>query len=376
MKRLLCFCLLLISLDQIFATNDDWQIEPTCNIPPERGGHKLVNIDDDVIVLWGGFWECFEPVAMKCDHLYWDDLWHYDLRRKNWLPINVTGPKPAPRTFFGFNQWDRKHGQDSLAVLFAGSNYNAPFTSIVNYGDIWFYNPKTETWTEVNATNAGPGTRIGPSVAIYKDDMYVFGGVNGTTTSSLHVKGDLWKFDLVTKTWTLLIQDGIPGNPEGAYLGSFRVDEKRKQIVLFSGAVKIPGAGILTNATWIYSIESNTWTQVLSTIPSRVHTSAEVIDDKFVVAFGDGQVVVNGTDQCITSTISSGHKPINEVWTLNLRTLVWSKLDVGCSERKKRTSSTRVGKRMFEWGGFNYKCPQGPPGYPIWDRFLRSLKIN
>ena len=369
MKKVIYLFISLISLIECL----NWKLEPTCEIPPARGGHRLVNVDDELIVLWGGFFECFEPVTQNCDNQYRDDLWHYDLDKDKWISVNVTTDKPEPRTFFGANLWKR---DESIVVVFAGARYNSTFTSYVNFGDIWYYNPYQKTWTLINATNDGPGPRTGPSVAIYKDDMYVFGGVAGTSTSALQIKGDLWKFNLITKNWTLLIPEGQPGNPQPTYLGSFRLDKERKQMVLYSGAIIRAGAGILTNETWLYSIRHNDWRKVGNVIPSRVHNSAEVIDDQFVVAFGDMQVTVNGTDQCITSTISSGHKPTKEVWALNLNSLRWKQLDVKCSEKKKRTASTRVRGRIFDWGGFNYECPFGAPGYPLWDRQLRSLKIE
>jgi hypothetical protein len=259
--------------------------------------------------------------------------------------------------------------------LYAGGKYNAPFSIFENYGDIWFYHPYSETWEQIIPLNEGPGARIGPSVVIYKNDMYVFGGVAGNFSVGLPVKGDLWKFSLIHRNWTLLIPHGVAGNPEGAYLASFEVHKPTKQIVMFSGAVVQAGAGILTNATWIYSITANNWTRVENTIASRVHGDAEIIDDKFIVAFGDGQLTVGGPDQCVTSTISSGHKPINEVWALDINCLEWTKLDVSCAERKKRTASTRVRNKIFDWGGFDYQCPFGAPGYPMWDRNLRSLRI-
>jgi len=359
-------------LATVFADSLNWKLEPAGNVvPPPRGGARLVNVEDCTLFYWGGFFECFD-VNAGCDHSFYDDLHHYDIEKNKWFRINATsanGQFPERRAFFGANYWEA--GQ--VVVIFGGIRYNVDLSVFVPFGDIWFYSADDQEWAPVQPLNQGPGLRIAPNVAIDGNNMYVFGGLEAT----FNVANDVWKFNLVTRKWTQLIPNGAPGSPGPAYLASFRLDSATDNIILHGGNIPPAATGAQTNTTWSYSIEHNRWTQLASLARGRIHNGAEVIDRKFVTAFGDLQNIP-GENGCRTPEASAGQAPTDEVRSLNLRTNKWSLLNVrGGPGPLKRVTSTKVGDRMFVTGGYNYECPNGPttPGFATWNTNLYSLNL-
>jgi hypothetical protein len=357
-----------------FATQLSWKLEPATGpvVPAPRGGARLVNVDDCTLFYWGGFFECFDQNS-GCDHYFYDDLYHYDIDRNKWILVNATsanGQFPEKRAFFGANYWEA----GEVVVIFGGIRYNVDLSSFNPYGDIWFYSVEDKEWTIVQPVNAGPGIRVAPNVAIDGNNMYLFGGLLANFT----VVNDVWRFNLVTRKWTQLIGDRVPGSPQPTYLASFRLDPSRDNIILHGGNIPPAASGAQSNTTWSYSIRDNKWTQLASLARGRIHNAAEVYDGKFFTAFGDLQNIA-GENGCRTPEASAGQAPTDEVRSLNLRTNRWSLLNVnGGPGPLKRVTSTLVNDRMFVTGGYNYECPNGPttPGFATWNTKLWSLRLD
>jgi N-acetylneuraminic acid mutarotase len=328
------------------------------------------------LVYWGGFYECFD--ASTCDHVWRDDLYHYDLDADKWKSISATsttGTFPRSRAFFAANAWTDKDNDKEYAVIFGGIHYNVTLSEFAPFGDIWLYSAGKKQWTLVTpVSTVTPGLRIAPNVAIYKNDMYVFGGLLAT----FQIANDLWKFNLETKVWTQLIADGVAGSPGPRYLSSFRLDKEEKNIILMGGNIPVAASGAQDGQTWSYSIQTGNWTRLADMNRGRIHNAAEVIDGKFITAFGDAEHQGNDTG-CRTPEASAGQSPINEVQSLNLNTNVWSVLNVtGGPGPLKRVMSARVGNRMYVTGGYNYVCPGGPEtvGNAVWNTGLYSVKLG
>jgi hypothetical protein len=353
------------------AQSQSWTLEPSGSVvPPPRAGARLVN-SDGTLFYWGGFFECFD-VNAGCDHFFYDDLYHYDLAENEWeliTPTSCNGQFPERRAFFGANYWEG----GEVVVIFGGVRYNVDLSFLLPFGDIWFYSTTDREWTSVQPINSGPGLRLAPNVAIYGNDMYVFGGLLAT----FQVANDMWKFNLITRKWTELIPMGAAGSPGPVYLGSFRLDESQRRIILHGGNIPIAASGAQTNTTWSYSIRDNAWTQLASLERGRIHNAAEVFANRFVTAFGDLENIP-GENGCRTPEASAGQAPTDEVRSLNLNTNQWSTVNaVGGPGPLKRVMSTKVGNRMYVVGGYNYACPDGPtnPGFPTWNNQMYSLKL-
>lgn len=75
--------------------------------------------------------------------------------------------------------------------------------------DVYIYNFKDNEWTKLNIKCEAPCPRSGHSSVVYEDKennceyMYIFGGKN----SKNQKLNDLWKLNLQTLTWSLIITD-------------------------------------------------------------------------------------------------------------------------------------------------------------------------
>eukprot|EP00027_Filamoeba_sp_ATCC50430_P001684 CAMPEP_0168554590 /NCGR_PEP_ID=MMETSP0413-20121227/7863_1 /TAXON_ID=136452 /ORGANISM="Filamoeba nolandi, Strain NC-AS-23-1" /LENGTH=375 /DNA_ID=CAMNT_0008585345 /DNA_START=37 /DNA_END=1164 /DNA_ORIENTATION=+ len=374
MRSFATFTILLVGALLSSISAQSWRLEPAGgDVPPPRGGARLVNADG-TLFYWGGFYECFDARSTSsCDHFWYDDLYHYNLNDGSWelvTPTSANGQFPERRAFFGANYWD----QGDVVVIFGGIRYNVTLSFFLPFGDIWFYSVEDQEWAPVQPVNEGPGIRIAPNVAIYRNEMFVFGGLKPT----FEIANDMWKFNLVTRKWTLLIPEGAAGSPGPIYLGSFRLDEAHRNVILMGGNIPIAASGAQSNQTWSYSIRDNTWTELAFLQRGRIHNAAEIFANKFVTAFGDAENLPGDPNGCRTPEASAGQSPINEVLSLNLLTNQWSSVNAqGGPGPLKRVMSTRVGNRMYVVGGYNFLCPDGPTtlGFPVWNTNMYSLRL-
>jgi len=371
MQRTSSLILLIGAFLGVSLAAQSWRLEPAgAVVPPPRGGARLVDADG-TLFYWGGFFECFD-VNAGCDHFFYNDLYHYDLSQNVWEAVNPTsanGQFPERRAFFGANYWEA----GEVVVIFGGVRYNVDLSFLLPFGDIWFYSVEDKEWTAVQAVNQGPGLRLAPNVAIYGNDMFLFGGLLAT----FQVANDMWKFNLITRKWTELIPMGTPGSPGPVYLGSFRLEESHRRIILMGGNIPPAASGAQTNTTWSYSIDSNSWTELAFLERGRIHNAAEVFANRFVTAFGDLENIP-GENGCRTAEASAGQAPTNEVRSLKLNTNEWETVSAaGGPGPLKRVMSTKVGNRMYVVGGYNYECPSGPtnPGFATWNNQMYSLKL-
>lgn len=103
-------------------------------------------------------------------------------------------------------------------------------------------------WQLNPATGPGYGLWPGMAYAISTSKCYLYGGANGTATSS-----ETWEFD--GSTWTQLQPTTNPGE---RHTFAICYDTVRDVIVMFGGA---NNAYTAFNETWEYSPSANTWTQ-------------------------------------------------------------------------------------------------------------------
>jgi N-acetylneuraminic acid mutarotase len=82
------------------------------------------------------------------------------------------------------------------------------------------------------SNSTGPSPRLGHSLTLFKDDIYIFGGLSQETTFN-----ELWVFNISTSTWTLLETKGeIPLERAAHSLTLFN----DSQMILFGGLSRAP----------------------------------------------------------------------------------------------------------------------------------------
>jgi N-acetylneuraminic acid mutarotase len=348
----------------------NWRLEKTTGEKPApRGGGKWVAIGKKLYT-FGGFRECFDKT--KCDHTFYDDMYVLDVANNHWSKVNPTfpgGPFPGKRVFPGAACYQNK----KTAIIFGGCVYNATVTSLKVYGDLWEYNPQTNTMVERKPANQGPNPRLGAEVVIAGDTLYLFGGYDQSRKNH----NDLWSYDLLTNTWRQLKPEDDPGSPSKRYIFRFEPSPSGDDAYIFGGNYR-EKLTIQRNDTWKYNFRTNTFTELVSekatNTTGRTHGASAAYGDQLIIAMGD---IPNGG--CFTNQDSEHQNPTNDVYSLNVGKggSLWKKVQIGEGPPPlKRVFYARVGNRLYLTLGFDYKCDNPATAGPLYNENTYSLPLN
>ncbi|KAL9128793.1 MAG: hypothetical protein Q9217_002602 [Psora testacea] len=185
--------------------------------PAGRYGHTL-NILGSKIYVFGG----------QVEGYFFNDLIAFDLNalqnsNSKWEMLiqnsSEGGPPegsiPPARTNHTIVSWNEK------LYLFGGTNGTQWFS------DVWSYDPKTISWTQLDCIGYIPAAREGHSAALIGDVMYIFGGRTAEGTDL----GDLAAFRITSRRWYTFQNMGPSPSPRSGHsMTSFG-----KQIVVLAG---------------------------------------------------------------------------------------------------------------------------------------------
>ena len=120
--------------------------------------------------------------------------------------------------------------------------------------DTWIFDTGTRIWRRLGASSLQPPGRFGAAFALdsKRNRVVVYGGASAQTFFN-----DMWAFEFETETWIRMA--GARGGP--GYLVASRMvyDETGDRLVLSHGR---DDDGVLLDATWAYSLESNEWRDI------------------------------------------------------------------------------------------------------------------
>ena len=279
-----------------------------------------------------------------------NDIWSLSLNPGSevWQQFFPTGSLPHVRC----GQAAVYDNISDTFIIFGGHYNNS--SSVLN--DTWVINPGVTNWTQITTT-LSPSATFGSAACFVplSQEMILFGGSrwdNGGTSDSY---GDTWSFDISGSSWQLL-------SPKTRWAFSAVIDESNNRAVTFAGlnvdgyqndvqslnlnllkwgniqtSGTAPSArdghsaisdcrrhrmivfGGFRNSTRfndLYSLNLSTlaWTQLS---PTGSLPSARV---------GHSAVYDNTTDCMIIFGGDSGSGSLNDLYSLNLETLIWTKL--------------------------------------------------
>ncbi|KAF2738450.1 hypothetical protein EJ04DRAFT_587071 [Polyplosphaeria fusca] len=173
--------------------------------PTGRYGHTL-NILGSKIYIFGGQVEGFffnDLVAFDLNSLQSSSSrWEVLLpNTKDGALSSPQGRAPPARTNHSVITWNDK------LYLFGGTD------GVVWFNDVWTYDPRTNSWSELDCIGYIPVAREGHSAALVNDTMYVFGGRTQEGTDL----GDLAAFRISSRRWYMFQNMGHSPSPRSGH---------------------------------------------------------------------------------------------------------------------------------------------------------------
>uniref|UniRef100_A0AAQ5ZB26 Attractin-like 1a n=1 Tax=Amphiprion ocellaris TaxID=80972 RepID=A0AAQ5ZB26_AMPOC len=180
-----------------------------------------------------------------------------------------------------------------------------------NYHMVLNYNLETSTW-DVVPVNNGPLYRYGHSLALYQDDIYMFGGK--LESGSANVTDELWVFNIPRRTWSP--RKPAPPPPfalEGHTAHVVELADGEPVMLVFFGYSPIYS---YSNKVQEYNIRSNLW-QVVSAGGAVVqggYGHSSVLDE------ASGCVFVHGGYKALTN---NKYGLVDHMYRYHVHTKTW-----------------------------------------------------
>ena len=265
----------LIALD---LTTFSWSVVTQSGaVPPALFGHSFTTVGTKG-VLFGGSSASYGQ--------NYNETYALNFQTGYWSLVNTVGPGPFPIEGHNAVAW----GQEKL-IIYGGINCCDDFSNV------WIldFTPSTPTWSNAPVVGPIPPPRYNACATIFNNLLYIFGGA--------HDLSDVWALDLTFWVWTQLFPVSSP--PGRLFAASVLIGQQW----YINGGEGSSGAAL--SDTWVYNLESNTWTQV-KTLDPNSPTPQPVMQHECVQSpFGDQLLIIGpGLTTFSTQFLSPGFHDI------------------------------------------------------------------
>jgi hypothetical protein len=167
--------------------------------------------------------------------------------------------------------------ESDLVVIYGGWNNTGN-----PWNSTWSYGYNSDVYTELNPSVA-PSGRAEPGIVYdsIRDQVILFGGEDNLDTGWQY--NDTWLFDVDTNSWTEVFPTTAPSERRGHILA---FDSESDRVIFFGGH---QGFGSPIDDTWVYNPGTNVWTEMSPSIapPARfAHKMAYDSESDRVILFG------------------------------------------------------------------------------------------
>jgi len=170
---------------------------PRANATLEYGTDDMSKNKDHFYLFGGEYFDGIENCVL-------DELLRFDIQKKEWKQIFTPDPKPSPRCAHSCIFYK--------ASLYVFGGELASSDQYHHYRDLWKFDLRTLTWTEIKAKNP-PSARSGMGVIVWKHYMVVIGGFFEALRETKWYN-DVHVFNLQTETWMDVPQSRLVVKPE------------------------------------------------------------------------------------------------------------------------------------------------------------------
>lgn len=229
----------------LFPSGDTWAYDFNSNTwtqmaakgPIHRLGVRMAyDIKSDRFISFGGY-------NANRDEMY-QDTWAYDFNSDTWTEMKPVIHPPGQN--FHSMTYDTKADR----VILWGGDTETGSSHPPKDPSVWAYDFNSNTWEQKETSN-GPGARAYSTIAydIESDLIILYGGYS----IGSH---EMWAYDFNKNAWEKLEPDIHPGNLS-RHAFSYIPDIDR--FLLFGGQLGSDQFSY-TQSTWMYDLNSNTWT--------------------------------------------------------------------------------------------------------------------
>jgi N-acetylneuraminic acid mutarotase len=179
--------------------------------------------------------------------VFHDDVWAFDPKTGTWTELRIAGDKPSRRGWYAA----------CFDTARSGIWVHGGFDGGRIFDELWFFDCGADSWTKVSTKGPVPPFRDYHSM-VYNakaGQLMIFGGLRDF--GRMELLDDQWTFDIETSTWTQVTPDG---NRPPARFGQTTAWDEDGQRLFVQGGV---GAGGQYTAPdlWTYDAAKKTWAQ-------------------------------------------------------------------------------------------------------------------
>ncbi|KAI5966685.1 KEL2 [Candida theae] len=218
------------------------------NNPPARVGHSSV-LCGNAFIIYGGDTVETDEYGFPDNNFYLFNINNH----KYTIPSHILN-KPNGRYGHTIGVVAVDHSSSSRLYLFGGQLENDVFNDMYYFELNSFKSPKA-TWKIVEPlNNFKPPPLTNHSMSIYKEKIYVFGGVYNNE----RVSNDLWEFDVEHEQWKQIQTSGtlpLPVNEHSACV----VDDR---LYIYGGN---DFSGVIYSSLYVLDLKTFTWYKLLET---------------------------------------------------------------------------------------------------------------
>jgi N-acetylneuraminic acid mutarotase len=266
-----------------YNTNSWAEMNPVISPSPRWGASLVYDSESDIVILFGGK-SNGEDVS--------PETWSYDYNTNTWINMDPS-IQPSSR-----NEFDMVYDSKSdRCILFGGTSADGSHSD-----ETWSYDYNTNTWTNLHPLNSPPKKKAhGMAYDVESDRIILFGGHHGGYES------ETWIYDYNTSSWTY---QHTSLNPSKRAVFAIVYDIQSDRIVLMGGS-HLPL--LFYSDTWVYDYNSNTWSNMNSTLSPSGRTASDMVYD----SESDRAILFGGW-------VENGDT-VNDIWSYDLNSNTWKK---------------------------------------------------
>uniref|UniRef100_A0A7S4A982 DUF4110 domain-containing protein n=1 Tax=Pseudo-nitzschia australis TaxID=44445 RepID=A0A7S4A982_9STRA len=267
--------------------------------------------------------------------------------------LETVFPLPRANATFEYGTDDKSKGKDHL-YLFGGEYFDGIENIVLD--ELLRFDVQKKEWKQILTPLPRPSPRCAHSCVSYKYYLYVFGGELANSDQYHHYR-DLWKFDVRTSTWTEIKAK----NPPSARSG-MKCLVWKNYMVLFGGFFEALRETKWYNDVHVFNLQTETWMDVPQ---SRLAIKPEPRSACNMAFYGTDKVIVHGGFSKVkTSNAAVGTKTHTDAWILHLSPILQQKpptwerwmsstksITVNSPNGRAGMSSLSYKNRMLVFGG-------------------------